>query len=169
MKKILFIKLFLLCINSLVAQQTNNLAKEAKQTFEGCWTGVVNNDTITLVLLQTSSMMEKIQPVDSIVYLYGWHKISNNDKIIENSLNSKSYDLDKGFTIILSYKAGRKSFDIGLRDITRNRLLEGRIEVINVNEFRLTTWLKEVWRNDNKKYPDGQTFPKVITMRRISK
>ena len=156
-------------VDNVIAQQTNNLAKEAKQNFEGHWTGVFNNVTITIVLLQTRTKAEDINPTDSIVYLYGWHKISNSQKIIESSLDSVSIKLDKSHTIIASYKSKQGKIQLSIHDLTRDRWLAGELILSNKNNAILTTELKEVWRNENKTYPEGQTFPVKITLKRISK
>ncbi len=168
MKKILITTTFLFSIGKIYAQQTSELALEAKTKFEGCWTGIFNNDTVTIILLQTRSKAEDLNPIDSIVFLYGWHKISNTKKVIESSLDSLSFNLDKTYTIIASYKSNHRELQLIIHDLTRERLLEGKLVLSNNKSAILTTNLKETWLDDNKAYLDGQTFPSKIAMKRIT-
>ena len=161
--------IFLFFIGKICAQLTSNLALEAKTKFEGCWMGIFNKDTVTIVLLQTRSKAEDINPIDSIVFLYGWHKISNTKKVIESSLDSLSFNLDKTYTIIASYKSNDRELQLIIHDLTRERLLEGKLVLSNNKSAILTTNLKETWRDDNKTYLDGQTFPPKIILKRITK
>lgn len=169
MKKIFILSFCFLIIVNLFAQKKTNLAHEAKQILEGHWTGVINNDTITIVLLQTRTKAEDIYPTDSIVFLYGWHKISDSLKIIESSLDSISIDLSKSYTILASYKSKQKKIQLSIHDLTRDRWLSGELILSTKKNAILTTMLKEVWRNEDKTYLDGQTFPKIISLKRISK
>lgn len=168
MKKILITTIFLFFIGKICAQLTSELALEAKTKFEGCWMGIFNNDTVTIVLLQTRSKVEDINPIDSIVFLYGWHKISNTKKVIESSLDSLSFNLDKTYTIIASFKSNHRQLQLSIFDLTRERWLNGELILSNNKSATLTTSLKETWRNGNKTYLEGQTFPAKIVMRRIT-
>lgn len=168
-KKIFIIALCILLVGDLFAQKKNDFAKEAKQNFEGQWTGVSNKDTITIVLLQARTKAEDINPADSIVFLYGWHKISGSQKIIESSLDAMSMKLDKPYTIIALYKSRQGKLQLSIHDLTRERWLSGELTLLHKNSAVLTTSLKEQWRNENKTYLEGQTFPLKISLKRMSK
>ncbi|MDP3393310.1 DUF6705 family protein [Sediminibacterium sp.] len=168
MKNIFIASFYLFFIGKICAQDKIELSKEAKKKFEGRWMGIFNNDTITIVLLQTRSKVEDINPVDSIVFLYGWHKISNNHKVLESSLDSISMKLDKLHTIIASYKSNQRQLQLSIFDLTRERWLNGELNLSNNKSAILTTSLKEAWRDGNKTYLEGQTFPAKIVMKRIT-
>lgn len=168
MIKILISAIPLFFIGKICAQDKIELSKQAKKKFERRWMGIFNNDTITIVLLQTRSKVEDINPIDSIVFLYGWHKISNNHKVIESSLDSISMKLDKSHTIIASYKSNHRQLRLSILDLTRERWLNGELILSNNKSAILTTSLKETWRDGNKTYLEGQTFPAKIVMKRIT-
>lgn len=169
MKNILIASFYFLFIGKICAQDKSELSKEAKTKFEGRWMGIFNTDTVTIVLLQTRSKAEDINPIDSIVFLYGWHKISNNHKVIESSLDSISMKLDKPHTIMASYKRNQRKLQLSILDLTRERWLNGELILSSNKSAILTTSLKEAWRDVNKTYLEGQTFPPKIIMKRITK
>lgn len=78
-----------------------------------------------------------------MVFLYGWHKIVNSQKIIESSLDSFSLNIVKGFTIIASYKKNEGKLGLSIHDLTRERWLAGELILSNNNNAILTTRLKE--------------------------
>lgn len=170
MKKLIIILLCTLSLTKIIAQESNDLAKKAKRDFEGIWVGTTNVDTtVTIILFQTRIKSEDIIPVDSIVFLYGWHKISISKIAIESSLDSMSKGFEKNATIVASYNERKRMLQLNIRDLSRNRWLSGELTLSGKNKAILNTRLKEVWRNDNKTYPEGQTFPKKLIMKRVSK
>jgi hypothetical protein len=166
-KSFLFLLLFLGSAKLTFAQPSNDLAKQAKQKFEGRWIGIIGTDTVTFVFVQQRTKIEDINPVDSIVFLYGWHAIANDKGIVESSLDSISTELIKTCTVIASFKEKYKRLQLSVHDLTRERWLAGELVLISKDKAILTTKLKEVWRKGGKQYLDGQTFPMKIIMKKI--
>jgi hypothetical protein len=152
---------------SAAAQPSKELAEEAKAKFAGKWIGLSGGDSLTIYLIQTVSKMEIVsppKPVDTIALFYGWHQISRNMTVIESTLDSQASDLRNGFSVIGVYKKSNNKISLILKDLTRNISLEGEFQLFGQNKAILVTRLKEVWRNDDKRYQEGQTFPKEIQL-----
>lgn len=72
------------------------------------------------------------------------------------------------YTIITSYKSNHRQLQLSILDLTRERWLNGELILSNNKSATLTTSLKETWRDGNKTYLEGQTFPAKIVMKRIT-
>ena len=166
MKQRFFIITLVFCYLHANAQQPKELLLEARTKVEGHWVGAIGDDSVFLHLMQTFTEADKLMGVDSIAPIYGWHKISANGNIPEESFSLKNVNPNNGYTVTSGYKKNNNKLYIVIHDITRNRLLGGDFVIKNDSTAILKTWLLETWRNDNKVYPEGQTFPKEIQLTR---
>lgn len=169
MKKIT-LSVFLTCLTVFISTaQTSKelLANSVKDKFAGKWTGVLNGDSVVIYLLQTTSKGELMMPVDTTVYLYGWHEIRNNGKIIESSLCNAAYNLDKGCTVIADYTNAKENIGLFIKDITRNRILDATLTPVSPDEAILTAKLLQTCYLGSKAYLPGQTMPERIKLRRV--
>lgn len=150
------------------SQVPDEYLKDAIKKWQGVWQGVNGKDTLTFYIIQSSHPGEKMLKDNNYVGLYGWHKIIQKSKIIESTLEYSGNSWNDKCSLTGSYKKTDNKLSVVLNDITRNRLVGGDLVLLDENKAILKTWLKEVWRKNNEKYPTGQTFPKEIKLQRIS-
>jgi hypothetical protein len=168
MNKLFFISIFFTVSTTSACQVSQKTLNEAKSTWQGIWQGVNGKDTITIYITHTKHPKETFSERRTFVSLYGWHRIVQDGVVVENSSKSTNTSWNAESTVSCAYHGVDKNLSILVKDITRNRLLDGEMIFLKSNKAILKTQLKETYRNDDKVYPEGQTFPKEIKIIRIS-
>ena len=161
MNKIILILIVLCILNFNGYSQKKDLQLAIKK-WEGLWKGLSGNDSLNLYIIQTVGPAEIDIKDKNYIGLYGWHSIKSKSKVIESSIESSSKTWNSKVTITGGYKHLSDSVHFVIQDLTRNMLLGSYLILINENEAILRTWMKETWRLDGRKYPEGQSFPKEI-------
>lgn len=163
MKKILLTLLYC-CLTIVASYAQESKVSTAVQRWQGMWKGVADGDTTTLYLIQTVGPAEQDLKDKNFIGIYGWHSIKQKGRVIESSIDNVSNKWNDKVTVTAGYKHLSDSLHLIINDLTRNMLLGADMILLNENEAILKTWMKETWRNDNKVYPSGQTFPQEIRL-----
>ena len=163
MKKIISTLIVIYACNLSGYSQQNDMDLATKK-WEGLWKGLNGNDSLTLHIIQALGPAEKDLKDKNFVGMYGWHAIKRYSEIIESSLSDGSFKWNDSCTITGALNGTSDTLHLVIKDITRNRLLGAYLILQRDNVAILQTWLKETWRLDGKKYPEGQSFPKEIRL-----
>lgn len=161
MKKIISILILFCVYNFNVYSQTKD-QNPVIQKWEGLWKGQYRNDSITLHIIHAISPAEKDIKDKDYIGIYGWHIVKKDSEVVESSLSYISVDWNDSCTITGAINGTSDTLHLVIKDITRNRLLEAYLISQKDNLAILQTWIKETWRVDGIKYPEGQSFPKKI-------
>lgn len=159
---IIIITIIFISFCNVYCQETE--IQSAVNKWQGIWKGKHGNDSVILHIIQTVSPAEKDIKINNYIGMYGWHTIKSKKEIIESSQTFTSTKWNENCTITGALNGTSDTLHLVVKDITRNRLLGAYLISKKDNVTVLKTWLKETWRNDDKVYPEGQTFPREIVL-----
>jgi hypothetical protein len=168
MKKICLMLIVFSLYNLSAHSQESDLQSSINK-WKGLWKGLSGNDSISLHIIQTVGPAEKdVYNNRNFVGMYGWHAIKKDAVITESSLPHVSDTWNESCTITGALSGISDTLHLVIKDLTRNRLLGAYLILKKDETAVLQTWMKETFRADGKTYPEGQSFPKEISLVRAA-